>query len=113
MSDTKVLNNQIEALNGRLDHVEADRVRLGDENKTLRQQLSAARSEATYFRTECRGLADRGNAVNGIEETLTRRLEAHKRDLIPGDRLHAAAIVELDTVLDIIHGITGKGQASA
>lgn len=104
MSDTKVLNN-------RLDYVERQKVELEDELKKVRQQLATARSEATYFRTECRNLADRGNAVNGIEETLTRRLESLKRDAMPGDRYAAAAIIELDTVLSVVHSITGGGNA--
>lgn len=111
MSDTKILNNQLEALNVRLDTVERARVELEDENKTLRQQLSTSRSEATYFRTECRTLAARGNAATAIQDNLARRLEAHKRDLIPGDRIHAAAIVELEAVLDVVAAIIGKGQA--
>lgn len=102
MSDTKALNN-------RLDHVERQKVELEDENKTLRQQLSESRSQATYFRTECRTLAARGNALQAVREDLARRLEAHKRDLMPGDRIHAAAIVELEAVLDIVNSITGKG----
>lgn len=110
MSDTKVLNNQLDALNVRLDTVERARVELQDENKALRQQLSESRSQATYFRTECRTLAARGNAATAIQDDLTRRLEAHKRDLIPGDRIHAAAIVELQTVLDTVHSIIGGQQ---
>lgn len=106
MSDTKALNN-------RLDTVERKRFELEQQLKTMQQQRDAARSEATYFRTECRNLAARGNAVTAIQTDLGRRLEGHKRDLMPGDRVHAAAIVELQAVLDIVNdtigGPTGGG----
>lgn len=98
-------------IHDRLDFVEADRVRQAEEIKTLRQQLSASRSEAMYFRTECRNLAVRGNAAQAIEENLSRRHTAHVRDLIPGDQIHAAQIVELEVVLDIVHSITGKATS--
>lgn len=107
MSDTKILNNQIDVLNGRLDHVERQKVELEDELTKVRQLLAASRSEATYYRNECRTLADRGNATTAIEDNLSRRLEAHKRDLIPGDRIHTAAIVELEAVLDTVRSIIG------
>lgn len=98
MSDTKGLNN-------RLDTVERRKFELEEELKLIRQQRDAARSEATYFRAECRTLATRGNAITAIQDNLGRRLEAHKRDLIPGDRIHAAAIVELESVLDVVNSI--------
>lgn len=113
MSDTKALNNQIDVLNGRLDYVESKRAEAVRETEDMRKQRDAARSQATYFRTECRTLAARGNAVHTIQTNLASRLDAHKRDLIPGDRIHAAAIVELQTVLDVINTIIEKGQADA
>ena len=107
MSDTKILNNQIDVLNGRLDYVERQKVELEDRLAKVTQQRDSHRSEATYYRNECRALADRGNATTAIEDNLARRLEAHKRDLIPGDRIHAAAIVELETILDTVRSIIG------
>lgn len=105
MSDTKILNNQIDVLNGRLDYVEAKRAEAVRETEDMRKQRDAARSQATYFRTECRALADRGNAVRAIEENLTLRLASHKRDAMPGDRIAAAAIIECGSVLEIVRSI--------
>ena len=103
MSDLKILNN-------RFDYVERQTVELEQALAEMKQQRDAARREATYFRTECRALAGRGNAGHTIEEKLAARLDGHKRDLIPGDRIHAAAVIELEAVLDTIHKITGSQQ---
>lgn len=100
MSDTKALNN-------RLDYVERQKVGLEQKITELTQQRDAARREATYFRGECRALADRGNASRAIEENLSRRLASHERNAMPGDRIAAAAVIECGSVLEIVRSIIG------
>lgn len=103
MSDTKELNN-------RLDNVERKKFELEEKVKELEGKLTAARREATYFRGECRALADRGNASRAIEETLARRLASHEHNAMPGDRIAAAAVIECGAVLEIVRSIIGGQQ---
>jgi F0F1-type ATP synthase membrane subunit b/b' len=110
VSDTKALNNQIDALNGRLDYVEAKRAEAERALTDMERQRNDARREATYYRGECRQLADRGNAVHAIEQNLALRLAAHKRDAMPGDRIAAAAVIECGSVLEIVRSIIGGDQ---
>ncbi|MEU5155201.1 hypothetical protein [Glycomyces sp. NPDC021274] len=109
MSDTKILNNQLDVLNGRLDAVERARVELEDKNTELAKQLASVRSENTRLRAVSRDLAgqlDRvGDSLNSLLATAVQASEDN-----PGSRGLAARVRQAKASLDVYTAATGGQQ---
>lgn len=100
MSSTKGLNNQIDVLNERLDHVERARVELENQLKPMRQQRDNARADANHWRKEARELHNQigriGNGLNELYMLAVREAENH-----PGEARHASRVQAAKAALDI------------
>jgi chromosome segregation ATPase len=110
VSDTKILNNQLEVLNGRLDTVERARVELEDKNTDLSKALASVRSENTRLRAVARDLAGRLDTVGtGLKELHQAAVRASEDN--PGSRGLAARVRQAKASVDVYTAATGGRDA--
>jgi chromosome segregation ATPase len=105
MSDTKAFNNRLDALNGRLDHVERARVELETQLNTMKQQRDNARADANHWRREARDLHEQicriGKGLSDLYVVAV--LESQKH---PGEARLASRVQTAQSALDIFAAVT-------
>lgn len=105
MSDTKGLNNQIDTLNGRLDHVERARVVLEDKLKAARQQTDTVRADANHWRREARELAGQiGRIGAGLSDLHALAVSESEKN--PGETRLASRVQATRAAVSIFTTVT-------
>jgi F0F1-type ATP synthase membrane subunit b/b' len=105
MSDTKAFNNRLDALNGRLDHVERARLELETQLNTMKQQRDNARADANHWRKEARELHEQiGRIGKGLADLYTLALRESEKN--PGEARLASRVQTAQSALDIFAAVT-------